>query len=98
MLEVTGSAVEQFKKLLTESGAEGSGVRVFLSGGGCCPSFGIDISESGEAGDELIEKDGLKVFVEPAAHNELSNAKIDYVDSGDMKGFSITGLSSSCCG
>lgn len=97
MFEITEAAVKQFKKLLLDSNAEGLGIRVFISGGGCCSSYGLDVTESGETGDELIEMDGLKVFVDPTAYNELSNAKLDYLDSGEMKGFSITGLSS-CCG
>ena len=98
MLDVTDAAIIQFKNLLSDANAQGSGIRVFVSGSGCCSSYGLDISANGEPGDELIERDGLKVFVEPRAYDELSSAKIDYVDSGDIKGFTITGLSSSCCG
>ena len=92
MLEVTDAAVKQFKKILSESGATNSNIRIFNSGGGCCASYGLDITEKGEGGDVLIEKDGLKIYVEPAAHETLSKATLDY-----KNGFMIEGMPS-CCG
>jgi len=47
---------------------------------------------------EINRINGLKVFVEPAALDALSNASVDYLNSKGKKGFTITGLSSSCCG
>lgn len=99
MLEVTDAAIKEFKNLLAEADAKGHGVRVSMSaGGGCGPSYGLDITAKGEPSDTLVEKSGLKVFIEPMAHIELFDATIDFVDSGDAKGFAITGLSSGCCG
>ena len=98
MLKITDSAVKQFKKMLLEADVKNFGIRIFSSGGGCCASYGLDTSEKGKSGDVLIEKDGLKVFVEPAALGALSNSSVDYLNSGGKKGFTITGLSSSCCG
>ncbi len=93
MLDITAAAIKQFKEVLTESGETNHGIRVFVSGDGCCSSYGLDASEHGEPGDKVIEKDGLKIFIDPAADNELSNATIDYEN-----GFMIRGISSSCCG
>jgi len=98
MIEITDSALKQFKKMLSEADMKNFGIRIFSSGGGCCATYGLDTSEKGEPGDVLIEKDGLKVFVEPAAFNALSKASVDYLNSKGKKGFTITGLSSSCCG
>lgn len=98
MLQITDSAVKQFKKVLLEGGVKDSGIRIFSSGGGCCPTYGMDASENGEVGDTLIEKDGLKIFVESEVFNQLSNASLDYSDSPGKRGFVITGLPSSCCG
>ena len=92
MLEITGAAVKQFKKILAESDATSSNIRIFISGGGCCASYGLDITEKGENGDLLIEKDNLKIYVEPAVHEALSEATLDY-----KNGFKIKGMPS-CCG
>ena len=99
MLDITEAAIEELKNLLAGAGAKDSGIRISVSsGGGCGPAFGMDIAEKGESGDDTIEKNGLKVFVEPMAHIELFDATIDCVGSGDQKRFAITGLSSGCCG
>ena len=97
MLEVTDSAIKQFKKILMDSDTKDYGIRIFASGGGCCPSYGIDVTEKGEHGDVIVEKDGLKIFIERTASKQLSNARIDYSNAGEKKGFTITGQSS-CCG
>ena len=98
MLGLTDSAVKEFKKLISDSKANGSGIRVFTSGGGCCgPSYGLDIAEKAEEGDAIIEKDGLKVFVEIKASAGLESATIDYITDGTRKGFTILGLQQSGC-
>jgi iron-sulfur cluster insertion protein len=99
MLGVTDSAINQFKKLISDSNANGSGIRVFASGSGCCgPSYGLDIAEKAEEGDTMIEKDGLKIFIDSVASESLSAATIDYTEQGPGKGFQIQGLpKSGCC-
>lgn len=98
MLGVTDSAVKEFKKFIADSKANGSGIRVFTSGGGCCgSSYGLDLSEKGEEGDIIIEKDGLRVFIEPRASVELESATLDYIKDGPRQGFTIMGLQQSGC-
>ncbi len=98
MLGLTDSAVKEFKKLISDSNANGSGIRLFTSGGGCCgPSYGLDIAEKAEEGDSIIDKDGLKVFVEIKASVGLENATIDYITDGPRRGFTILGLQQSGC-
>ncbi|MGQ9509460.1 MAG: hypothetical protein ACUVTN_08700 [Thermodesulfobacteriota bacterium] len=50
MLEITDAAVNQFQKILSEVDATNSNIRIFISGGGCCSSYGLDITEKGEDG------------------------------------------------
>lgn len=97
-MEITESAVQEFKKMLSESNlGQNSGIRFFVSGGGCCASYGLDIVESGEPGDKLIEKGELKIFIQPEAYEGLSTTTIDFEESGENAGFVIKGLPS-CCG
>ncbi len=92
MLEITEAAVKQFKKVLSEADAKDSNIRIFISGGGCCASYGLDVTEKGEDGDLIIEKKNLKIYVERAADEALSDATLDY-----KNGFMIKGMPS-CCG
>ncbi|OGS38623.1 MAG: hypothetical protein A2551_06345 [Elusimicrobia bacterium RIFOXYD2_FULL_34_30] len=97
-MQITKSAVEQFKKMLKDDGGKDSGIRIFISGGGCCgTTFGLDVSEKGEKGDKTITENGVKIFVSPDADEKLSEATIDHSGSS-IEGFKIRGLSSSCCG
>jgi len=91
MLEITDAAVKQFKNILSESDATNSNIRIFISGGGCCASYGLDVTEKGEDGDLLIEKNKLKIYVQPAAQEGLSKATLDY-----KNGFMIKGMPSCC--
>jgi iron-sulfur cluster assembly accessory protein len=93
-MEVTDNAIQKLKDVLVDVGAVERSIRIFTSGPGCCgPSLRLDVSTDGEPGDQLIEKDGLKLFVSPDAYDVLSAATIDYVDSK----LRITGTGSSCC-
>lgn len=98
MLGVTDTAVKEFKKFISESNANGAGIRVFATGGGCCgPSYGLDVSEKENNGDKVVEKDGLKIFVDPGVADALDGATLDYIEDGPRKGFTILGLQQSGC-
>ncbi|MFN3396875.1 MAG: hypothetical protein ACK4Z9_08815 [Thermodesulfovibrionales bacterium] len=56
----------------------------------------MDIAEEAEKGDVILEKDGLKVFLEKEANRLLSEASIDFSDN---QGFVLRGMpQTSCCG
>ena len=97
-MNITESAVQEFKKMILEADmGEKAAIRFFVSGGGCCPSYSLDVVENGEPGDELIEKSDIKIFIQPEAYEGLESATIDYKESGEEEGFVIKGLPS-CCG
>jgi len=101
-MEISNTAVSEFKRILVEENSADGAIKIFRSEGGCCgPSFGISITKSGEGGDDFIEKDGLKVFAEKAVLQDLEGATIDFINEGDQGGFIISGNSCgegcSCC-
>ena len=98
MLTVTDNAVKRFQKILDEQGGENSGIRIFMSGGGCCggSSVTMDITDGAKDGDKIIKIDDLSIFVDKQAVNLLAAATIDYSDD---QGFVVRGMPrSSCCG
>ena len=99
MITITDKAVEKVKTILTTEGKSSWGLRIYNAGRGCCgPSYGLDINEKPLADDEIIEKNGLKVFVDKNISTSLSGMKLDYYDDGEQAGFILTGGSaSSCC-
>ena len=96
MLQLTDNAVKQFQKILEEQNVKNSGMRIFMSEGGCCgPSLAMDVASEAKDGDATIEINGLKVFVEKEAGDPLDVATIDFSDD---QGFIIRGLPRpSCC-
>ena len=92
MLKVSDKAAEKAKEILKAEGKEGWGLRVFVHGSGCCgPSYGMDIDENPAEGDETVETNGLKVFVDKDASATLSDKEIDYIKNEQGEGFVING-------
>jgi Fe-S cluster assembly iron-binding protein IscA len=54
----------------------------------------MGVANSAEDGDETLEKDGLKVFLDKEANKMLFNATIDF---SDEQGFAIDGMAPSTC-
>ena len=71
MINVSETAAAKISELLTEENKAGSGLRVFVQGGGCSGfQYGLMIEENGQgAGDQVYESHGVKLFV--AGNHEL---------------------------
>ncbi|MBA4372069.1 MAG: iron-sulfur cluster assembly accessory protein [Thermodesulfovibrio sp.] len=99
MLKITDSAAEKAKEILKAEGKEGWGLRIFVQGSSCCgPSYGMDIDEKAADGDETVEKNGLKVFVNAETSASLTDKEIDYVANDRGEGFVINGGAAPSCG
>lgn len=99
MLKISDSAAEKAKEILKAEGKEGWGLRIFVQGSSCCgPSYGMDIDEKAAAGDETVEKNGLKVFVNKETSASLADKEIDYVSNDRGEGFVINGGEAPSCG
>lgn len=99
MIKISDIAVDRAKEILTAEGKPGWGLRVYMadSDGGSSPSYGMDIDEQPAEGDEILEKNGLKVFMDKVTYYNLSGMEIDFIDNGEQKGFILTGGESSSC-
>ncbi len=99
MLKISDAAADKAKQILKVEGKEGWGLRISVHAGGCCgPSYGLDILENPQDGDETVEKNGLKVFVDKEAMPSLGNKEIDYITTPQGEGFVINGLEPPSCG
>ena len=79
------------RQLLTEENKAGSGLRVFVQGGGCSGfQYGLMIEENGQgAGDQVFESHGVKLFIDPISIRYLNGAEVDFVDTITGGGFTI---------
>ena len=91
MINVSETAAAKISELLTEENKAGSGLRVFVQGGGCSGfQYGLMIEENGQgAGDHVYESHGVKLFVDPISIQYLKNAEVDFVDTVSGGGFTI---------
>lgn len=88
-VNVTEKAIKEIKKII-----EGNkipveyGLRVGVKGGGCSGmtyTLGFDPEE--RPGDNIIEIDGVKIFIDMKSNLYLLGTEIDYTDGLTGKGF-----------
>jgi iron-sulfur cluster assembly accessory protein len=91
MINVSETAAAKISELLTEENKAGSGLRVFVQGGGCSGfQYGLMIEEAGQGPtDQVYESHGVKLFVDPISMQYLTNAEVDFVDTVTGGGFTI---------
>ena len=87
MIDISPIAASKITELLAEENKEGSGLRVFVQGGGCSGfQYGLMIEEAGGTGDQVYESNGVRLFVDPVSVSYLKGAEVDTVTGG---GFTI---------
>ena len=90
MLQLTDRAVGKVKELLASEEKTGYGLRVVVQGGGCSGfQYGLTWENEQKDNDQILEFDGLKVFVDSMSVHYLEGVKIDYIDSLEGAGFKI---------
>ena len=90
MINVSPTAASKINELLAEEGKVGSGLRVFVQGGGCSGfQYGLMIEESGGDADQVIESNGVRLFVDPVSVSYLKGAEVDFVDTVTGGAFTI---------
>lgn len=97
---ISDTAINVVKNLLVAKNVPNHGLRVFVSGGGCSGmQYGMALEAAARPYDHVIEKDGVKVFVDPTSMMYLNQATIDYEDSLMGGGFKIDNPNAvSACG
>ena len=100
MINVTETAASKITELLSEEQKNGSGLRVFVQGGGCSGfQYGLMIDEGGGFGDQIFESNGVKLYVDPISVRYLGGAEVDFVDTVTGGGFTIKNpQATSTCG
>jgi iron-sulfur cluster insertion protein len=90
MINVSPTAASKINELLAEENKTGSGLRVFVQGGGCSGfQYGLMIEEAGGDGDQVFESNGIRLFVDPVSVSYLKGAEVDFVDTVTGGGFTI---------
>lgn len=81
-LTLTASAIEQVRKLLARDNRAGQGLRIGVTDGGCSGhSYKLDFDKEAKPGDTVLDRDGVKIFVDGASSQLLHGMVIDYESS-----------------
>ena len=103
VISVTSVAAEKIRSLLAEKQMpESTGLRVFVSGGGCSGmQYGMAFEPNPREDDTVTETGGVQIIVDPISMGYIYGANIDFVDTLMGGGFSIenpNAVSSCGCG
>ena len=81
LLIFTDAAADKVRKLIEEEQDDSLMLRVFISGGGCSGfQYGFTFEDTITEGDEIVEKGGVKLLVDPMSVQYLMGAEIDYTE------------------
>lgn len=84
---ITPGAQKFIRMMLRVDGGAGSGFRLAVSPGGCS-GLAADVSVRAEpqAGDAVVERDGVKLFLPAESRLLLDGVTIDFVDTATQTG------------
>ncbi len=91
-LVVTEPAVEEIKKFLAgeDDLPETAGLRVRVVPGGCSGfQYSLNIEEDSKSGDFILEKGGIKLFVDMFSAQYLNGITIDHTTNMMGSGFTF---------
>ena len=89
MITLTPIAVSKVKEIISERDAS-LGLRIAVVGGGCSGfQYQMTLDKQREEDDELIDFEGLNVFVDAQSMLFMDGTTIDYVEAKDGSGFTF---------
>jgi iron-sulfur cluster assembly accessory protein len=101
MVTLTDTAITEVKKFIdAENAGPEAGLRIRVVPGGCSGfSYSMQIEDGPRPGDEILNNEGLKVFVDMFSRQYLEGVQVDYVSSVMGSGFTFNNPNSSgSCG
>jgi iron-sulfur cluster assembly protein len=99
LVTVTEPAQAEVRRLLSEAGREGFGLRLGIKGGGCSGlTYVLDFTEPRE-GDTVIDLGTFRVFLDRKSTIYLAGIKLDHQGGLQGKGFVFHNpMASNTCG
>jgi iron-sulfur cluster assembly accessory protein len=88
-VSLTQKAAEKVKLAMQKQQNPKSGLRLFVSGGGCSGfQYGLAFDDKNE-GDHVIDSHGVTVLVDEQSAQYLEGSEVDYVESVMGEGFKV---------
>ncbi|MBI1938580.1 MAG: iron-sulfur cluster assembly accessory protein [Ignavibacteriales bacterium] len=88
-IDITEKAILQVRRIKEENNIPAEyGLRIGVKGGGCSGlTYQLGFDAESKHGDTIIEKEGLKLFVDGKSLFYLSGTVLDFSDGLNGKGF-----------
>jgi iron-sulfur cluster assembly protein len=90
-LTITDAAANQIKHIMSSDDAyAGMMMRITVSGGGCSGfQYSLNVEEEPRTGDFILEKFGIKLFVDMFSAQYLNGVQVDYTSNMMGSGFTF---------
>jgi iron-sulfur cluster assembly protein len=102
MINLTDSALNAVRSAIAGADEPVGGLRIMVEAGGCAGyQYKMGLVGDGEPDDTVVEREGVKVFVDMKSHELLAGTTIDFVVAIEGAGFTFENpnATSSCsCG
>jgi iron-sulfur cluster assembly accessory protein len=90
MVTVTDAAAQKIKSMLEEQESSSQGLRVGVMGGGCSGfQYKLAFEEGEDEMDQVVESNGVKLFIDAKSCLYLNGVKLDYHDGLMGAGFKL---------
>ena len=90
MINLTDSALNAVRSAIAGAVEPVGGLRIMVETGGCAGyKYVMGLVNEAEADDTVVERDGVKAFVDMKSHELLAGATIDFVVAIEGAGFTF---------
>ena len=90
IINISKSASERIREIISKANEDAIGLRIAVKSGGCAGySYDMDYVSEINPTDELVEHEGVKVFVDQAAIMFLLGSTMDFKKDKFKSGFTF---------
>lgn len=87
---LTPSAIERVQALMSRTEKPVLGLRIGITNTGCSGHmYNVEYAEEERPLEEVIEQDGVKIYIDPLAMMFVFGSKMDYVEGKLQSGFTF---------
>jgi iron-sulfur cluster assembly protein len=91
IVSLTDAAAAKLRELTKEEASPEIGLRVYVYSGGCSGyRYGMMLEDQPTADDNVLDTNGLRVYIDANSVPLISGSSIDYVDTLMGAGFTVS--------
>ncbi len=90
VVSLSDAAALKLREITAEEPNPNIGLRVYVYSGGCSGfRYGMMLEDAPTPEDQVLQANGVRVYVDPGSIQHLMGAEIDYVDTLMGAGFTV---------